>query len=90
MVEDPHEECEEAVERLYEFLDGELDAASMARVEEHLHHCSPCLEAFDFHAQLRSVVRSKCSEQMPTEVKVRLLALLTDGGSGTGTGASRQ
>lgn len=89
MVEDGHEECEDAVEKLYEFLDGELDAASMQRVEEHLHHCSPCLEAFDFHAQLRHVVQRKCSEQMPSEVRVRLFALLAEGGSGTGPGASR-
>lgn len=75
-------ECAEAVARLYEFLDGELDGVTMAQVREHLQHCSPCLEAFDFHAELRVVVKEKCSESMPAAVRANLIALIDESGSG--------
>ena len=69
-------ECEEAVEKLYEYLDGELDGPTMQEVEAHLTKCSPCLEAFDFQDQLRKVVRDKCSEEMPYAMKSRILDFL--------------
>ncbi len=69
-------DCDAAVEKLYEYLDGELDAPSMAEVQSHLTRCSPCLEAFDFQEQLRHVVKNKCSEQMPPEMKSRILDLI--------------
>jgi mycothiol system anti-sigma-R factor len=75
-------DCTDAVARLYEFLDGELDGATMKLVREHLEHCSPCLEAFDFHAELRAVVKEKCSEPMPADVRQKLLALLDQSGPG--------
>lgn len=79
MTTDEHD-CDDAVARLYEYLDGELDAESLQVVEAHLGHCSPCLEAFDFESELKRVVASKCAERIPEDLKVRLLELL--GGSG--------
>jgi mycothiol system anti-sigma-R factor len=70
--------CGDAVERLYEYLDGELDGATVTRIEVHLRRCSPCLEAYDFHDELRQVIRSKCTECMPADVRERLLAMLSD------------
>ncbi|MCP4436033.1 MAG: mycothiol system anti-sigma-R factor [Actinomycetia bacterium] len=66
-------DCEGAVAQLYEYLDGELQNADMDTVAEHLQRCSPCLEAFDFHAELRRVVASKCAEEMPAELRSKLL-----------------
>jgi len=71
-------ECDDAVEKLYEYLDGELDGPTMQQVKDHLQRCSPCLEAFDFHDQLRHVVQHKCAEQMPLEMKAKLLHLIDE------------
>ncbi len=71
-------DCEDAVGRIYEYLDGELDGATLTHIEVHLRRCSPCLEAYDFHAELRQVVRSKCAQSMPPELRSRLLAMLAD------------
>jgi len=71
-------ECEDAVSILWEYLDGELDNVTMVRVREHLERCSPCLEAFDFHAELRHVVQHRCTESMPSDVRGRLLDLIGD------------
>lgn len=79
-------DCSEAIDRLYAYLDGELDAPRVAEVRAHLEHCSPCLEAFDFEAELRKVVVSRCAEEVPAEVHLRILAALeslSDDGPGT-------
>ncbi len=84
MMDDPEQnqaECADAVTRLYEYLDGELDAATMQAVADHLRRCSPCLEMFDFQAELREVVKSKCAESMPADLRCRILGMI--GGSDT-------
>jgi len=77
-----HAKCADAVERLYHFLDGELDEASRADVQRHLDDCLPCLEAFDFEAELRLIVARKCRDQVPEMVRVRIWkAIQSDGGA---------
>lgn len=40
--------CEEALARVYEFLDGELDASQHDGVRRHLQKCRRCYPYFDF------------------------------------------
>jgi mycothiol system anti-sigma-R factor len=75
-------ECAEAVRKLYPYLDGELDADMIAMVESHLRHCTPCLEAFDFEAELRKVVANRCAEKMPDGMHAKLMAMLDSVTSG--------
>lgn len=72
MDETAHHKCAVAVERLYHFLDHELDEASTADVQRHLDECLPCLEAFDFEAELRLVIARKCRDQVPEMVRIRI------------------
>ena len=48
-------DCEEALRTLYYFLDGELTPERRQAIQRHLDECSPCLEAFDFEAELKMV-----------------------------------
>jgi mycothiol system anti-sigma-R factor len=64
--------CEEALEALYVFLDGELTDARRIEIRHHLDDCSPCLEAFDFEAELRLVIRQRCRDQVPESLRQRL------------------
>ena len=69
-------DCDDAIAQLYAYLDGELDADVVARVEVHLRRCSPCLEAFDFEAELRKVIVSKCNEEVPGDLRLRIMQVL--------------
>ncbi len=64
--------CGDAVHRLYPFLDGELDDARRASIKRHLDECVPCLEAFDFEAELRVVIARKCQDQVPESLWSRV------------------
>jgi mycothiol system anti-sigma-R factor len=40
--------CEESLARVYEYLDGELDAAEHEAVRRHVEKCRNCYPHFDF------------------------------------------
>lgn len=64
--------CEEALAELYTFLDGELTDAKRHAISSHLESCNPCVEIFDFEAELRIVVSTKCAEQVPSSLMDRI------------------
>ena len=71
--------CDVALAELYEFLDGELDDQARQRIEQHLRDWSPCLEAFDFEAEIRRLVADRCRDQCPGELRQRNQAALERG-----------
>ena len=71
-------DCNETLRELYQYLDGELTEDDRTHIQEHLDDCSPCLEAFDFEAELRMVIRHRCIEQVPDELRARVEAALHD------------
>jgi mycothiol system anti-sigma-R factor len=69
-------ECQEAIATLYTFLDGELSPRRRAQIEQHLHRCSPCLEAFDFEAELKLLIARHCRDEVPESLRMRVQAVL--------------
>ena len=70
-------DCAAALTELYGFLDGELTVERKGVIRGHLDHCTDCLEAFDFEAELRVVISSHCrSDSVPQELRERILRAL--------------
>jgi mycothiol system anti-sigma-R factor len=72
---DPHPQtsgCEEALAELYTFLDGELTDAKRTAIAAHLQGCNPCVEIFDFEAELRMVISARATEQVPEGLRLRI------------------
>ncbi len=65
-------DCNETLRELYEYLDGELTDADRTHIQHHLDDCSPCLAAYDFEAELRLVVRNRCTDQVPDSLRARI------------------
>ncbi|MCG8468363.1 MAG: zf-HC2 domain-containing protein [Gemmatimonadetes bacterium] len=63
--------CEEALERMYEFLDGELSNDSAEEVRVHLERCKKCYPYFNFERVFLDHVRSL---RLPPETTERLEA----------------
>jgi mycothiol system anti-sigma-R factor len=68
--------CEEAVEALYLFLDGEMTVEQKTLVQAHLDGCPPCYEAYEFEYELLQVVSIKCREQVPESLRHRVAQAL--------------
>ena len=65
-------DCDESLHELYTFLDGELTEAKRATIQQHIDDCSPCLEAFDFEAELRIVIARRCHDEVPEGLRRRI------------------
>ena len=69
-------DCGQTVERLYQFIDGELTDERRKQIERHLDECSPCLQAVGFERELRIVIASRCKDRVPEELRERIKAAL--------------
>lgn len=66
------EHCKDALERLYAYLDDELDSESVTMIKEHIDECPPCGGAFAFEERLLIAVRSGLREEIPSVVMERI------------------
>ena len=65
--------CEEALARLWDFLDGELDASDEAAVRKHLEICNRCYPQYDFQrAYFEFARRLREGATAPPELRRRL------------------
>ncbi len=65
--------CEEALENLYVFLDEEIDTASIDEIQAHIDNCSSCLTAYDVERVVKALVSRSCSEKAPEPLRERVL-----------------
>ena len=73
-----YDHCEHVLERMYEFLDNELDNATGDAIRHHLTACEPCLDRFDVEQALRALVRQRCGGDVaPTHLRQKIVTQLT-------------
>ncbi|MGO1974219.1 MAG: mycothiol system anti-sigma-R factor [Propionibacteriaceae bacterium] len=75
---DGHIDCALALDRVYEFLDQEIDDASGDTIRRHLAECEPCLDRFDVEDAVKSLVNRCCSsETAPADLRAKVLGRLS-------------
>ncbi len=66
-------DCRATLSELDRFLDDELTVETRVAIHHHLDGCPDCYGAFDFHAELKQVVRAKCNnDEMPADLLLRI------------------
>jgi mycothiol system anti-sigma-R factor len=71
----PHETpCAEVLDRVYEYIDGELDGYGVHKIKEHLDECSPCLKEFGLEEAVKAIVKRSCSDPAPDELRAKVLS----------------
>ena len=73
--------CDEAIDQVYYFLDGETTWYKRLRIRRHLRRCGGCTEAFAFETRFKAMIRRKCQEDPPAELIDRLRAFLHEHGT---------
>jgi anti-sigma factor (TIGR02949 family) len=75
-------DCGEALEKLYDFLDGELPGATRDEIGAHLERCRACWPQFNFERLFldRLAAAGECCEPCP-ELAERIRAVLDLEGS---------
>jgi mycothiol system anti-sigma-R factor len=64
--------CSEAVNQLWAYLDGTVDQADRALVEQHLAWCRRCCGELEFARELRRVLARSARVDLPADVLRRL------------------
>jgi mycothiol system anti-sigma-R factor len=66
-------DCEQTLREMETFLDGELTEGASTSLRAHIEGCTDCLQAFDFHAELKAVIAAKCrQDEMPAGLLSRI------------------
>ena len=68
-----HLDCSEVVDRLFVFLDQELESADCTQIEQHLEDCGPCLAKYNLERTVKTLVSRSCSEKAPDGLRDRVL-----------------
>ena len=69
-------DCEKASVRVYGYLDGELRFYRRWTIRRHLDKCPPCAQSFDFELEVRQIVSTKCRDECPDELRIRITQAL--------------
>jgi len=66
-------DCSEILDRVYVFIDHELDDASSEQIQTHLDECGPCLREVDLERLVKALVARSCHERAPVELRQRVM-----------------
>jgi mycothiol system anti-sigma-R factor len=71
----PHETpCTEVLDRVYSYLDGELEEPDLAKIRQHLDECGPCLEEFGLDELVKKLVHKTCGQdRVPEALRAKVL-----------------
>ena len=71
----PHEvSCSEVLERVYSYLDGEIDLVTHEQVKVHLEECGPCLREYGLEEAVKRLVAKHCGcDPVPSELRTKVL-----------------
>jgi mycothiol system anti-sigma-R factor len=70
-------ECETMLDRVYQFLDHELDTASSDEIRAHLAGCEPCLDRYDVEQAVKTLVNRSCGgDKAPSHLRTKVMGQL--------------
>jgi mycothiol system anti-sigma-R factor len=69
-------DCEEALRRLFDYLDAELHGEPEREMQQHLERCRTCFSRLEFEKRLKAHVGELCSESVPKELQERIRNVL--------------
>ncbi len=70
--------CAEAVRQLWAYLDGTVEGSQREAIEEHLSFCRRCCGEVEFAEELRGFLAGHADEELPADVRARLLTTLEE------------
>lgn len=70
-------QCDEALDKLFEFIDQELPGEELRRIGEHLEDCPPCESERRVNEKIKRLT-SECvgGECAPEELRARILSTI--------------
>jgi mycothiol system anti-sigma-R factor len=70
-------DCEEALRRLFEYLDAELRGESQREMDQHLERCRSCFSRVEFEKRLKTYTAEAGREPVPSDLELRIRKVLS-------------
>jgi mycothiol system anti-sigma-R factor len=72
----PHDvPCTDVLDRVYAYLDGELDGPDCLKIRQHLDECGPCLREYGLEEVVKQLVHRYCGcDAAPGELRAKVMA----------------
>ncbi len=68
-------DCREVLDKVYLYLDSEIDEHDCGAIKQHLDECGPCLRQYGLEQHVNSIVARSCGADVaPDSLKARVLA----------------
>jgi len=71
-------QCDEALLRLYEYIDRELPADDLSRITDHLNDCPPCSAELRVNVKIKALVGGTTQETAPEELRAKILETIAE------------
>lgn len=68
--------CEERLERIYQYIDDPLSCQDLEELQKHLQECPGCAQEYDLECIIRQAVRRTCKETAPSSLKDRIMGCI--------------
>lgn len=68
--------CDQVMDRLWDYLDGELDNETSERIHEHLEVCSRCFPQYDFRRAFKELIQRSGEGPVPPGLRRRIFEAL--------------
>jgi len=69
-------DCEEALKRLFEYIDHELHGHRHDEMEDHLSKCRSCYSRLEFEKRLHHHLKSAAKTEAPEELQGKIINLI--------------
>lgn len=67
-------DCSEVLDRVYSYIDGELDDLRCADIKQHLDECGPCLKEYGLEQVIKQLVAKHCGcDAVPGDLRSKVL-----------------
>jgi mycothiol system anti-sigma-R factor len=66
-------DCSEVLDRVFFFIDNEMEQADFAEIKQHLDECGPCLQKYDLERTVKMLVARSCPEHAPETLREKVL-----------------
>lgn len=76
----PHEvDCRDVLDRVYTYLDDELEEVDCVEIRQHLDECGPCLREFGLEQAVKELVHRCCGKDTaPEELRLKVMARIEE------------
>jgi len=72
-------DCEQVLQIVWQFLDGEVDEVRYVEIQAHIAACADCGPRYEFQRRLMVLIEQKCrAGPIPMGLKRRLFRLLEE------------